>query len=78
MPTLKVYRRDDGALMLHYSKRQACGYWDELWSALRLVRLDERIQLENYEAGHMMYVHPQSMKKYREDLVRFIRETDRL
>ena len=47
MPTLKVYRRDDGALMLHYSKRQACGYWDELWSALRLVRPDERIQLEN-------------------------------
>jgi carboxypeptidase C (cathepsin A) len=38
----------------------------------------ERIRVENYEAGHMMYVHPQSMVKYREDLVRFIRDTDRL
>jgi carboxypeptidase C (cathepsin A) len=34
--------------------------------------------VENYEAGHMMYVHPESMKKYREDLVRFIQETDRI
>jgi len=38
----------------------------------------ERIRVERYEAGHMMYVHPESMKKYREDLVRFIRETDRV
>jgi carboxypeptidase C (cathepsin A) len=38
----------------------------------------QRIRVEYYEAGHMMYVHPESMKKYREDLAAFIRETDRL
>jgi carboxypeptidase C (cathepsin A) len=38
----------------------------------------ERIHMEYYEAGHMMYVHPPSMEKYREDLVGFIRETDRV
>lgn len=38
----------------------------------------ERITLEMYEAGHMMYLHQESMEKYREDLARFIRETDRL
>ena len=38
----------------------------------------ERIRVEYYEAGHMMYVHPPSMEKYREDLARFIRETDRV
>ena len=37
-----------------------------------------RIRLELYEAGHMMYVHPPSMEKYREDLARFIRESDRV
>jgi carboxypeptidase C (cathepsin A) len=37
-----------------------------------------RIRLELYEAGHMMYLHEPSMKKYREDLARFIRDTDRL
>jgi carboxypeptidase C (cathepsin A) len=38
----------------------------------------ERIQVEYYEAGHMMYLHAPSMKKYRDDLARFIRETDRV
>ncbi|HVR42188.1 MAG TPA: carboxypeptidase [Thermoanaerobaculia bacterium] len=37
-----------------------------------------RIHFELYEAGHMMYIHPPSMEKYRDDLVRFIRETDRV
>ena len=37
-----------------------------------------RIRLELYEAGHMMYVHRPSMEKYREDLARFIRESDRV
>jgi len=37
-----------------------------------------RIRIEHYEAGHMMYVHGPSMQKYRDDLARFIRETDRL
>lgn len=38
----------------------------------------ERITMEFYEAGHMMYLHQPSMEKYREDLARFIRDTDRL
>ncbi len=38
----------------------------------------ERIRVEYYEAGHMMYLHEPSMQKYREDLAAFIRETDRL
>jgi carboxypeptidase C (cathepsin A) len=38
----------------------------------------ERITMEFYEAGHMMYLHQPSMEKYREDLASFIRNTDRL
>ena len=38
----------------------------------------ERIRVEYYEAGHMMYTHPPSMKAYREHLAGFIRDTDRL
>jgi len=38
----------------------------------------QRIRIEYYEAGHMMYLHGPSMRKYRDDLARFIRETDRL
>ena len=38
----------------------------------------ERIRLEMYEAGHMMYLHPPSLEKFRDDLARFIEETDRL
>lgn len=38
----------------------------------------KRIQLEHYDAGHMMYVHEPSMQKFRDDLVGFIRATDRL
>jgi carboxypeptidase C (cathepsin A) len=38
----------------------------------------DRIRVEYYEAGHMMYLHEPSMKKYREDLAGFIRDTDRL
>jgi carboxypeptidase C (cathepsin A) len=37
-----------------------------------------RIQVEHYDAGHMMYVHEPSMRKFRNDLVGFIRATDRL
>lgn len=33
----------------------------------------ERIRLDFYEAGHMMYLHEPSMKEYRADLVEFIR-----
>ena len=33
----------------------------------------ENITFEYYEAGHMMYLHPPSLVKYKEDLARFIR-----
>jgi carboxypeptidase C (cathepsin A) len=38
----------------------------------------QRIRMEYYEAGHMMYLHEPSMKKFRTDLATFIRDTDRL
>jgi carboxypeptidase C (cathepsin A) len=34
----------------------------------------DNISLELYEAGHMMYLHPESMAKFRTDLAGFIRE----
>lgn len=34
----------------------------------------ENVSIEYYEAGHMMYLHPPSLVKYKEDLARFIRE----
>jgi carboxypeptidase C (cathepsin A) len=37
-----------------------------------------RIQVEYYEAGHMMYLHQPSMRKFRDDLAGFIKATDRL
>jgi len=38
----------------------------------------ERVQIEFFEAGHMMYLHAPSMEKFRDDLVTFIQDTDRL
>ncbi len=38
----------------------------------------KRIQVEHYDAGDMMYVHEPSMRKFRNDLVGFIRATDRI
>jgi carboxypeptidase C (cathepsin A) len=38
----------------------------------------ERITMEFYEAGHMMYLHQPSMEKFRDDLATFVRNTDRL
>ena len=38
----------------------------------------KRIRVEHYDAGHMMYLHGPSLRKYRDDLAGFIRETDRL
>lgn len=38
----------------------------------------ERITVEYYEAGHMMYLHEASMAKFRRDLSGFVRRTDRL
>jgi len=30
------------------------------------------VTIEYYEAGHMMYVHEPSMRKFKEDLARFV------
>lgn len=38
----------------------------------------ERIRMKYYEAGHMMYIHPPSLKQMRADVGAFIRETDGL
>ncbi|HVS04512.1 MAG TPA: carboxypeptidase, partial [Thermoanaerobaculia bacterium] len=38
----------------------------------------QRIRMAYYEAGHMMYLHPASMEKFRDDLAQFVRDTDRL
>lgn len=38
----------------------------------------ERIRMEYYEAGHMMYLHQPSLEKYRDDLASFVRDTDRV
>jgi carboxypeptidase C (cathepsin A) len=35
--------------------------------------LRNNIEIAYYEAGHMMYIHEPSMKKFKEDLARFIR-----
>jgi len=35
-----------------------------------------RISVQMYEAGHMMYVHPPSMVKYKTDLANFITDND--
>ena len=34
----------------------------------------DNIRIEYYEAGHMMYLHPPSLVKYRDDLAGFILE----
>ncbi len=38
----------------------------------------ERISIEMYESGHMMYVHPPSLQKYKLDLAKFISDNDGL
>lgn len=39
--------------------------------------IKDNIIMEYYEAGHMMYIHPPSMAKFRKDLVDFISSTTR-
>ena len=34
----------------------------------------DNIEVEYYEAGHMMYIHPASMVKFKKDLTAFIRD----
>ncbi len=38
----------------------------------------ERIRIALYEAGHMMYLHQESLEKFRQDLAQFVRDTDQL
>jgi carboxypeptidase C (cathepsin A) len=38
----------------------------------------KRIQLDFFDAGHMMYVHEPSLRRFRSDVVNFVRATDRL
>ena len=35
-----------------------------------------RISVEMYDAGHMMYVHPPSLVKYKQDLAKFVLDND--
>ena len=49
-----------------------------MWAMDPSGRFQERMQFKGYRSGHMMYLHAPSMKKYRDDLARFIQETDRL
>ena len=40
------------------------------------VEQRERITVEMYEAGHMMYVHPPSLAKFKQDLAKFVLDND--
>ena len=39
---------------------------------------DRRLRATPADAGHMMYLHEPSLRKYRDDLVGFIKATSRL
>jgi carboxypeptidase C (cathepsin A) len=38
----------------------------------------KRITIDYFDAGHMMYLHAPSMRKFRDDVAGFVRQTDRL
>jgi len=42
---------------------------------LRPPHLSQRVTMEYYEAGHMMYIHEPSLQKLRKDLLAFYRDT---
>jgi carboxypeptidase C (cathepsin A) len=64
------------------------GYYDLAtpWLATKndIAHLDitpearKRIRIDYFDAGHMMYLHEPSMKKFRQDVLDFVRDTDRL
>jgi carboxypeptidase C (cathepsin A) len=64
------------------------GYYDLAtpWLATKndIAHLDitpearKRIKIDYFDAGHMMYLHEPSMKKFRQDVLDFVRDTDRL
>jgi carboxypeptidase C (cathepsin A) len=63
----------------------ACGYYDLATASYAMeytrdhlgldASLREHFTTEFYEAGHMMYIHEPSLKKLREDLVKFYDDT---
>jgi len=38
------------------------------------AQLRENVAIKYYKAGHMMYVHPPSLVKFRQDLAEFVTE----
>ncbi|MFQ5719480.1 MAG: S10 family peptidase [Acidobacteriota bacterium] len=40
--------------------------------------LQDHVHMKYYQAGHMMYLHPPSLKQFKADVAAFIRSTDRL
>jgi carboxypeptidase C (cathepsin A) len=41
-------------------------------------KLRDNIEMRYFEAGHMMYLHPPSLKAFKEAIARFVNATDRL
>ncbi|HVQ28996.1 MAG TPA: carboxypeptidase, partial [Vicinamibacteria bacterium] len=41
------------------------------------AKLQSHVEMKYYEAGHMMYVHEPSLKKFKEDVAGFIDRTVR-
>jgi len=42
------------------------------------TELQDHVHMKYYPAGHMMYLHPPSLKQFKADVAEFIRRTDRL
>lgn len=57
----------------YYDLATPYGATEHFLNHLRIPeRLRENIRVEHYEAGHMMYIHPPSMKQFKADLAAFI------
>jgi carboxypeptidase C (cathepsin A) len=41
-------------------------------------KLHDNIEMRYFEAGHMMYLHPPSLKVFKEAIAKFVNATDRL
>jgi carboxypeptidase C (cathepsin A) len=53
----------------------ACPYWTVEYAIDHLdvgEKLRKNVAIEYYDAGHMMYVHPGSMQKFKRDLAAFV------
>ncbi|TXS93961.1 carboxypeptidase [Parahaliea maris] len=57
----------------YYDLATPYGATDHFLNHLQIpARLREHVTVEHYEAGHMMYIHPASMEKFKADLAAFI------